>query len=72
MSPNLSARLACGCRVTVHEAEPDRPLTVMLDRKADTCTMALHVGGMPLYEHRVTTRPPTRLVEHPQPDYEDG
>jgi hypothetical protein len=72
MKPNLNARLACGCRVTVRDAVPGTPLTVMLDRKADTCTMAIHVGGMPLFDHRLAMRAPTRLADPAQPDYEDG
>jgi hypothetical protein len=72
MTPELIARLACGCRVTVREAGPGAPLAVVLDRKADTCTMAIHVGGMPLFDHRVAMRTPTRQGEPAQPDYEDG
>jgi hypothetical protein len=47
-------------------------VTVVLDRKSETCTMAIHVGGMPLYDHHTVTRPFTRYNPPLQPDYEDG
>jgi hypothetical protein len=73
VTPLVRARLACGCEVTVRDPEaPGQPYTVTLDRKAETCTMPIHVGGMPLYDHHAARRPATRLNEPAQPDYEDG
>jgi hypothetical protein len=43
-----------------------------VERKAETCTINLHVAGMPLYDHRAAVRPSTRVHHHVQPDYEDG
>ena len=72
MNPKLTARLACGCRVAFQDGSPGSPVTVLLERKAETCTLAIHVGGMPLYDHRSALRPSTRLSPPLQPDYEDG
>lgn len=68
----LTARLACGCRVGFQGGGADNPVLVVLNRKAETCTLAIHVAGMPLYDHRATMRPATRLSPPVQPDYEDG
>jgi hypothetical protein len=72
MNPKLTARLACGCGVAFQDGAPGSPVTVVLQRKAETCTLAIHVGGMPLYDHRSALRPSTRLTTPLQPDYEDG
>jgi len=72
MKPTITARLACGCRVTFREGDSVRPVTVFLDRKAETCTIAIHVAGMFLHDHRAAARPSTRFVPALQPDYEDG
>ena len=72
MKPKLTARLAYGCRVGFQEAKPGSPVTVVIERKSETCTLALHVGGMALYDHRSAIRPSTRLSPPLQPDYEDG
>ena len=72
MKPLLTARLACGCRLSFQGGQPDGQATVVLDRKSETCTIALHVGGMPLYDHHPAMRPMTRVSPQPQPDYEDN
>lgn len=78
MTPIASAQLACGCRVTFRDAElkagdrPGSPVTVILDRKAETCTLSLHVAGMAIYDHRSALRPSTRLAPQVQPDYEEN
>jgi hypothetical protein len=68
----MTARLACGCRAGFLDVRPGSPVTVVIERKSETCTLALHVGGMALYDHRSALRPSTRLVPPLQPDYEDG
>lgn len=78
MKPVTTAQLACGCRVRFEDAaptsggRPGSPITVFLDRKADTCTLSLHVAGMALYDHRSALRPSTRLAPQVQPDYEEN
>ena len=72
MNANLTATLACGCRVRFQDGAAGSPVTVVLDQKAATCTMSIHVGGMALYDHRSALRPSTRLSPPLQPDYEDG
>lgn len=72
MTTPLTGRLACGCRIGFQGGGPGAPVTVVLNRKAETCTIAIHVAGMPLYDHRATMRPVTRLPPPIQPDYEDG
>jgi hypothetical protein len=47
-------------------------VTVVVERKAETCTLAIHVGGMAIYDHRSALRPSTRVNPPLQPDYEDG
>jgi hypothetical protein len=78
MNPNLNARLACGCRVIFQTStpapgeRPTSPITVVVERKAETCTLPIHVSGMAIYDHRSALRPSTRLHPQVQPDYEDG
>ena len=72
MKPLSTARLACGCRLSFQGGQPDGQATVVLDRKSETCTIAIHVGGMPLYDHHPAMRPATRVTPQVQPDYEDS
>jgi hypothetical protein len=44
---------------------------VVLDAKAAGCLSALHVAGLPLYDHREALRPPTRLVPIEEEEYEE-
>ena len=68
----FSARLACGCQLAFAAGSDGSPVTVVVQRKADTCTRPLHVAGMPVHDHRSALRPPTRFGPTLQPDYEDG
>lgn len=71
MSENrLQARLACGCVVGFRDGVQGSPVTVVVESKAAGCSMPIHVGGAPLFDHREALRPATRPVPHPQPDYE--
>jgi hypothetical protein len=65
------ARLACGCTVAFREGVEGSPVTVVLDAKAAGCLSALHVAGLPLYDHREALRPPTRLVPIEEEEYEE-
>jgi len=66
----IQATLACGCLVGFREGVQGSPVTVILERKAEGCGMAIHLGGVPVFDHREALRPATRPVAHPQPDYE--
>jgi hypothetical protein len=68
----IHARLACGCTIGFREGVEGSPVTVVIGRKSETCTIAIHVGGIPLYDHREALRPSTRVVPHVQPDFEDN
>ena len=68
----FAARLACGCQLAFRESTTGGGVTVMLQRKSETCTMSIHVAGMPLYDHRAAVRPSTRIHPEIQHDYEDG
>lgn len=69
----LTARLACGCVVGFRSGVEGSPVTVVVLEKAELCGMAIHVGGLPLFDHREALRPATRLLLPAQPDFgEDG
>ncbi len=68
----LKARLACGCEVAFRDGVEGSPVTVVIGRKAETCRIASHVGGLPIYDHREALRPSTRLSPPVQPDFEEG
>jgi hypothetical protein len=68
----LQARLACGCQLGFRDGVEGSPVTVVVLRKADGCQISVHVGGVPLFDHREALRPATRPVAHPQPDYEEN
>ena len=71
MKPLTTARLACGCRLSFQGGQPDGQATVVLDRKSETCTIAIHVGGMPLYDHHPAMRPVTRVTPLPKTGYDE-
>ena len=66
-----SATLACGCRLAFRTGVEGSPVTVMVDRKSDSCLIASHVSGLPVYDHREALRPPTRFGPKIQPDFEE-
>jgi hypothetical protein len=68
----LSATLACGCRIAFREGVEGSPVTVVIASKADACRMAIHVAGLPVFDHREALRPSTRLHPPVQPDYEEN
>ena len=69
--PPITARLACGCLVGFRDGVEGSPVTVILETKAQTCTLSIHVGGMPIFDHREALRPATRPAAAPQPDFEE-
>ena len=67
-----TASLACGCDLSFREGVEGSPVTVVVQRKAATCTIAAHVAGVPVYDHREALRPSTRLTPPVQHDFEDN
>ena len=67
----ITARLSCGCTVGFREGVQGSPVTVVVVTKSEACTMAIHVGGLPLFDHREALRPATRPAAVPQPDFEE-
>ena len=72
MTVPLTAELACGCRIEFRPGTDGSAFLVVIARKSDSCTMALHVGGLPVHDRRSALRPATRSIPSPQPDFEDG
>ena len=70
MSKPLYAMLSCGCRVGFRSGVEGSPVTVIVDKKADGCAIAAHIGGLPVFDHREALRASTRLGLRMQPDYE--
>jgi hypothetical protein len=67
-----TARLGCGCTVAFRAGVEGSPVTVVLARKAETCPISIHVGGLPLFDHREALRPATRLSLPPQADVDES
>lgn len=65
------ARLTCGCRLSFTTGVEGSPVTVILDSKSPSCTIARHVGGLPLYDYREAIRPPTRFLPPREEGYEE-
>ena len=66
------ARLGCGCRVAFRDGVEGSPVTVVLQEKAPTCTIPLHVRDLPLYDFREALRPSTRFAPPEEGEYEEG
>lgn len=71
-TPPQGATLSCGCRIDFREGSGESPVLVVVSAKAAGCPIALHVEGLPIYDHRSALRPPTRIGPPLQPDWEDG
>lgn len=69
---DLNATLACGCSVGFRTGVEGSPVTVVIMTKPPTCTIASHVGGLPVYDHREALRPSTRHLPPPQADWEES
>lgn len=66
-----SATLACGCRLVFRAGVEGSPVTVIVERKSDSCLIASHVSGLPVYDHREALRPSTRFGAKIQRDFEE-
>jgi hypothetical protein len=66
------ARLACGCRLSFRDGVEGSPVTVVIDEKAATCALSLHVSGLPLFDYREALRPSTRLGPPNEEEYEES
>ena len=66
------ASLACGCQLAFRDGVEGSPVTVVVSRKADSCGIASHVSGVPVYDHREALRPSTRLPPPIHQDFEDN
>jgi hypothetical protein len=65
------ARLSCGCRLTFRDGVEGSPVTVVVAEKAATCTLTIHVAGLPLYDYREALRPPTRALPPIEEEFEE-
>jgi hypothetical protein len=68
---SITARLACGCVVGFRAGVEGSPVTVVVREKSSACSMAIHVGGLPVFDHREALRPATRIAPPIQPDFEE-
>ena len=68
----VNGRLACGCRVAFRAGVEGSPVAVIIAVKASGCGTAIHVAGMPVYDHREALRPSTRFVPHAHSDYDEN
>lgn len=66
-----AARMACGCMAGFRHGVEGSPITVVITRKAEGCQVAIHVAGLPVYDHREALRPSTRHTMTAQPDFEE-
>jgi hypothetical protein len=67
----LHARLACGCRLSFREGVEGSPVTVIVDVKAPSCALPIHVSGLPVYDYREALRPPTRVGPPIEEEFEE-
>lgn len=70
--PAMDSRLACGCRLGFRTGVEGSPVTVVIEHKAEACPISIHVGGLPVFDHREALRPATRFGPAPERDYEEG
>jgi len=65
------ALLSCGCRLRFRDGVEGSPVAVVVDKKASSCLLLLHVQGMPIYDYREALRAPTRISLPPEGEYEE-
>jgi hypothetical protein len=68
---NTKATLACGCRIGFRSGVEGSPVTIVIEQKSEGCRVAIHVGGLPVFDHREALRPATRPLPAAQPDFEE-
>jgi hypothetical protein len=68
---NTKATLACGCRIGFRSGVEGSPVTIVIEQKSEGCRVAIHVGGLPVFDHREALRPATRPLPATQPDFEE-
>jgi hypothetical protein len=72
MKQSFTARLACGCTLAFATGVEGSPVTAVIQSKAPTCTMSIHVAGLAVYDHREALRPSTRPLPALHSDYEES
>ncbi len=72
MKEDLKARLACGCALAFTPGVEGSPVTGVITEKAPSCTLSIHVAGLPVYDHREALRPSTRPLPALHSDYEES
>jgi hypothetical protein len=65
------ARLACGCRIAFRDGVEGSRFTVVIDTKAASCGMSLHVQNLPIYDYREALRASTRMSPAEHEDFEE-
>ena len=65
------ARLSCGCQLRFQDGVEGSPVTVLIDKKAASCGLSLHVQGMAVYDYREALRASTRISPLPEGEYEE-
>jgi len=65
------ARLACGCRLRFQDGVEGSPVAVLIDKKAASCGLSLHVQDMAVYDYREALRASTRVSPLPEGEYEE-
>jgi hypothetical protein len=48
------------------------PVTVVVETKATSCTVGLHVAGLPVFDHREALRASTRIAPPVHTDFEEN
>jgi hypothetical protein len=72
MKHDVKARLACGCTLAFTAGVEGSPVTAVIAQKAPSCSLSIHVGGLPVYDHREALRPSTRPLPALHSDYEES
>ena len=67
----VTARLRCGCLLGFRPGVEGSPVTVGVNEKGETCPLAIHVAGLPVYDHREALRPATRPLPAALTDHEE-
>ena len=66
-----TGRLACGCTIAFRAGSPGSPVTVVVVTKGSACGLAMHMAGVPVFDHREALRPATRPLPPLQTDHEE-